>query len=171
MADIPFNEVRAYSNSPISRAWRYFWHVLGAATGDGSLKLAPTHHALVDALLVQLEPNLAKTVRRQLDEPFYIQYMGRISVIFFNDFNLPLELRIQDADFLDRLFRIEMFVDDRKRWANVTFFNGRIHSLELRKPLKYYRDKSVRFGAAKLGKPTQSMTYAIDRQEHGREEI
>ena len=61
-----------------------------------------------------------------------------------------------------------MFVDGRTQQAHVTFYRGRIHCLEFKKPLKFYEGKDVSFGAVTEGNPKQSYTGAIDRYEHGK---
>ena len=145
---------------------RYVFH-------GGSKKLRPIQQQLLNVFVPTLEPNIQLVVERQLKESFYMQFWhgGRISPFFFRDPKLPPELRLPDPAFADRLYKIEMFVDGRKQHAHVTFYQGRIFSLEFKKPFKFYKGKDVRFGAVTLGKPKQTLTNAIDRREHGTGEI
>jgi hypothetical protein len=160
-----------YPKTTFGRAIRSFWHFVGHHTGTGSWVLRPLHKQLLDALLSALEDNVKILVERQLTQPFYMQFWhkGRISPFFFYDFNLPAKLRISNPEFADRLYKVEMFVDGRKQQAHVTFYRGRIHCLEFKKPFKFYEGKDIRFGAVTVGKPKQSMATAIDRQEHGKD--
>jgi hypothetical protein len=160
-----------YPTTIIGRGIRLFFQFTGNLSGSGSWKLKTVQQQLVDGLLPALKTNIRRLVEQQLSQPFYMQFWlgGRISPIFFKDFNLPKELRIPDPEFADRLYKVEMFVDGRKQHANVTFYNGRIHCLEFKKPLKFYEGKEIRFGGVTLGKPKQSFTVAIDRHEHGKE--
>lgn len=163
-------EFDPYPKTVIGRAVRSFWHFVGNLTGSGTWKITKLQQQLLDALLPALEPDVRALVEMQLQQPFYMQFWhgGRISPIYFKNFNLPRELRIPDPSFADRLYKVEMFVDGRKQQAHVTFYNGRIHCFEFKKPFKFYKGKDIRFGAVTVGKPRQSFTGAIDRFEHGR---
>lgn len=164
-------EQSPYPKSFIGRAINVFFNFTEYLTGGGDWKLRPIQQQLLGAFLSGLEPEVCALVEQQLTQPFYMQFWhgGRISPFFFKDFNLPRELRIPDPEFADRLYKIEMFVDGRKQQAHVTFYRGRIFSLEFKKPFKFYEGKDVRFGAVTLGKPKQSFTETIDRQEHGKD--
>lgn len=160
-----------YPKSWLGRTNRSFWRWIGSLTGSGDWKLRPIQQQLLDAFLPSLEPELRDLVEQQLKQPFYMQFWndGRISPFFFKNFNLPRELRIPHPEFADRLYKVALFVDGRKQQAHVTFYKGRIHCLEFRKPFKFYEGKDIRFGEVTVGKPKQSYTGALDRLEHGKD--
>lgn len=76
---------------------------------------------------------------------------------------------IDDPAFGGRLFKVDFIVDGQKRKAQVGFYKGRIHGVEIKKPRSFFKDKSYRVGAVADGKPTDSFTRAIDRVDHGKE--
>lgn len=57
-----------------------------------------------------------------------------------------------------------MRVNGKKLRANVTFASGRLYAVELPKPIKLYRDKSVELGAVLHGSQRQSRTRAIEAE-------
>ena len=165
------DEHSPYPKTVIGRIINAAFNFTGSLTGSGSWKVRPIQQNLIDALLPALEPEVRALVEQQLDQPYYISFWhdGRVSPFFFRDFSLPRELRIPNIEFADRLYKIEMIVDGRKQQAHVTFYKGRIHCLEFKKPFKFYEGKAVRFGKVNVGKPKQSVAGAIDRQEHGKD--
>lgn len=107
--------------------------------------------------------------RAQLEQRYFFSWMsdGRINVFFFYDEDgLPT---IRDPAFEDRLYKVELFVDGRKQWANVSFFEGRVHCVELKKPRKHFKGKRYTVGAVKESEPSESFTGVIDRAIHGKE--
>lgn len=158
-----------YSKSLIARAFQAFSDFTEVVGGSGAWKLKPLHQQLLDALLSRLEPDLRVLLEQQLEQPFFMQFLhgGRISSFYFKHFRLPREIRLPFPDFDDRLYKVEMLVDGRKQQAHVVFASGRIYMLELKKPLKFYKGKEVKFGATTLGKSRNSYTGALDRLEHG----
>jgi hypothetical protein len=160
-----------YPKTIIGRMLDALFNFTGSLTGSGSWKVRPLQQNLIDALLLALEPEVRALVTQQLNQPYYISFWhdGRVSPFFFRNFNLPQELRISNTDFADRLYNIEMIVDGRKQYAHVTFYKGRIHCLEFKKPLKFYKGKDVRFGKVAVGNPKHSVTRIIDRREHGKD--
>jgi hypothetical protein len=81
----------------------------------------------------------------------------------------PKEIRLPVPEFDDRMYKIEMFVDGSKQWAQVMFVGGRIYSISFKEPFNAYEGKDIRFGMVKLGNSKQSMAAAIDRLEHGKD--
>lgn len=91
---------------------------------------------------------------------------GRINVFYFYDVKkIPL---IADPEFANKLYRIELFIDGKRHVAQVTFYMGRIFSVELKIPRKSYKDKEYRVGVVTEGQPKDSFTKVIDRAAHGR---
>jgi hypothetical protein len=160
-----------YPKSFLGRAFRSLGNWTEQLTGTGTLKIIPLHQQLLNAFLPALEPDLRVLLEQQLAQPFFMQFWhkGRISPFFFDNFRLPKEVRLPVPDFDDRLYKIEMFVDEEKQWAQVMFVSGRIYSISFKQPFKFYEGKDVRFGAVKLGDGKQSMAVSMDRHEHGKD--
>ena len=152
---------------PLRLAWWYISHALFLGAGDH--KADQMHLDIVEAVLGALDVDHANTVREQLVKRYFFSWMsdGRVNVFFFYDEN-GLKL-IKDESFEDRLFKVELFVDGRRYVAQVGFYKGRIHRVELKKPRSFFRDKAYRVGAVTEGDPSKSYAAAIDRAEHGRE--
>lgn len=153
----------------LRRAWRYFFDGWRFVEGAGRWSADPIHMDLIETVLATLPIGIAATVRQQLEQRYFFSWMsdGRINVFFFYDERgLPL---INDSSFDDRLFKVDLLVDGRRHKAQVGFYKGRIHRVELKKPRSFFKDKSYRLGAVAEGKPTDSFTRAIDRADHGKE--
>lgn len=154
---------------------KLFWSInrfSGYLSGYGAWKMRPLHRQLLDAFLPSLDADLRAVVERQIAQPFYMQFwnQGRINPFFFTPLEMEPALRIADPAFVDRPYKVELYVDGRKQHAHVTFFEGRIFSVEFKKPSKFYKVKEIRFGAVTLGKPKHSMGAVLDRYAHGRDD-
>jgi hypothetical protein len=138
--------------------------------GDGDCKITPLQQNLLDALLSNLSPHIRGQILLQLSQPFKISFYndGKINPIYFKKSTLNADLIIQNPDYDDCLYNVEMFVDGQKQYASITFYKGRLFSFEFKKSSKFYKNKEIRFGAVKRGNSKQSMAVAIDRQEHGK---
>lgn len=90
---------------------------------------------------------------------------GRINAFYFRE-KVPL---IDDPGYSDKLFKVELFIEGKKHTAHVTFYKGRIFSVELKIPRKLYKDKEYRVGAVTEGRPKDTFTAVIDRAAHGME--
>jgi hypothetical protein len=137
--------------------------------GQGDWKLRPLHQQVIDKLLAYLDHGQSDKIRSQLEQKYFMQFIpeGRINTFFFN--NLPDTLLISHPGFQDGLFKIEVFVDGRKQHAQITFYKGRIFSVEFKKPHKFFTGKDIEIGSVTSGQPKNTFTAAIDRAEHGRE--
>jgi hypothetical protein len=164
------DDYNPYPKSFLGRASRRFWRWMGNLTGSGAYRIIPLHRQLLDTFLSAVEPDVRAMLEKQLVQPFYMQFWhgGRISPFFFDHFLLPREIRLPCPEFEEKLYKVEMFINGRKQHANVVFYHGRIHTIEFKKPFKFYEGKYIRFGAVTVGNPEQSMTVAIDRSEHGK---
>jgi hypothetical protein len=160
-----------YPKSLLGRLFRSFSHWTERLLGSGDRKLRAIHQQLLDVFMPTLEPDIRLLLEKQLAQPFFMQFWhgGKISPFFFEHFRLPKEIRLPCPEFEDKLYKVEMFVDGRKQQANVVFVDGRIYSIEFKKPFKFYESKDIRFGAVTLGKSKQSLAVAIDRAEHGKD--
>ena len=126
------------------------------------------HLDIIEAVLSNLPTNIAEIVRAQLDCRYFFSWMmdGRVNVFFFYDKRELL--LIEDPAFEDHLFKVEILVEGRKHVAHVSFFERRIHCVELKKPRSFFIGKSYVVLTVKEGKPTESYTNIIDRVEHGK---
>lgn len=111
----------------------------------------------------------SRKLNEQLLQPFFQSWwnQGRINPIFH--YLLDPESLLEGEEYQDGLFRVEMRVEGKKQHANVVFVTGRLFSIELPKPIKFYKDKEIQLGAVKRGNNRQSVTRAIDRLEHGKD--
>jgi hypothetical protein len=137
--------------------------------GEGDWKLRDLHRQIIDKLMTQLEARVSDKIKSQLGHKYFIQFIpeGRINTFFFD--KLPNDLLISDSGFQDCLFKVEVFADGRKQQAQVTFYKGRIFSMELKKPHKFFVGKDIKIGSVTLGKPKDTFTAVIDRAAHGQE--
>lgn len=160
-----------YPKSLLGRAFRSFSHFTEHLTGTGGWKVRPLQQRLLDALLAALDPGVRALLEQQLAQPFFMQFWhkGRVSPFFFDNFRLPMELRLPLPDFEDRLYNVEMFIDGSRQLAQIVFVDGRIHRIEFKKAFKFYQDKDIRFGKVTVGKPGQSVAATIDRWAHGKD--
>lgn len=138
-----------------------------SVSGTGSRSTKPYEQELIDSVLGTLDAAASDKVRAQLQTPFFVDRTNkRIHTIWF-DAQLD-ELRLEDAEFADCLFKVFMNVNGRRQTGRVTFYKGYIFSVETPKPEKFYRDVKVEVVKVERGKLSESLTGAIDRLEHGR---
>lgn len=107
-------------------------------------------------------------LRAQLSQFFFQSWYngGRINPIFH--YALDTKNLLDNEAYNDALFHVEMIVEGKKQRANAIFYSGRLFSIELPKPIKFYQGKPLQLGTVTRGNPRATMTRAIDRQEHGR---
>ncbi len=160
-----------YPKSLIGRVFRSFSHFTEVLGGSGAWKLRPLQQQLIETFLPSLDLDIRALLEQQLAHPFFMQFWhkGRVNPFFFDNFQLPREIRLPCPEFQDRQYKIEMFVDGQKQHAHIVFTSGRIYSIEFKKPFKFYEGKEIRFGAVTLGKQNQSLAATIDRAEHGKD--
>jgi hypothetical protein len=139
-------------------------------TRDGDWKLRFPTDIIIDHFVANLGAMDAEKIRSQLSQPLvqHWWHKGLINPIFH--YQLDPDSLLEGQDYEDGLFRVEMFVDGKKQRANITFITGRLYSVELPKPIKFYEGKSLTFGTITSGKSNQSTTRIIDRLEHGKDE-
>lgn len=145
-------------------------HLLGFVCSEGSWTLAYPTNIIVEHFTASRSSDDASKIRQQLSQPFFQSRWnkGRINPIFYD--LLDPESLLNGEDYQgESLFRVEMRVESKKQFANVEFVNGRLFSVELPKPIEFYKGKEITFGAVTKGKTSQSFTPAIDRSEHGRD--
>lgn len=137
---------------------------------NGDWKLRHPTEVIIEHFLTKIDRADAAKISAQLSQPFmqHWWHKGRINPIFH--YILDPETLLEDAAYAEDLYRVEMFVDGKKHWANINFVTGRLYSVELPKPFKFYEGKAIALGDIKRGKASQSITRAIDRLEHGRDD-
>jgi hypothetical protein len=115
-----------------------------------------------------LPPTDGEKLRAQLSQFFFQSWYsgGRINPIFH--YALDPKNLLYDELYKNALFHVEMMIDGKKQRANAIFYSGRLFSIELPKPIKFYKGKTVQLGTVTRGNPRSTMTRAIDRKEHGR---
>lgn len=155
--------------SAIKFSWAYFWDAWRFIEREGRWQADSMHLDIIEAVLDSLGAGSADLVRQQLSHRYFFSWMsdGRINVFFFYDEEaLPLLPR---PDFDDRLYRVELFVEGKKQWAQVAFFQCRIHRIELKKSRGFFKGKAYKIGEVSEGKSTDTYTRVIDRAAHGKE--
>lgn len=142
-------------------------HLLHFLWGDGSWRLTALEQQIIDAVVEILPGSIAEVARRQLEQDFFVERIpaGRINVIRYYDFND--DSRISEPDYADKLFKVRISVDGKAQTAHVTFYKGRIFSVEFPKPRRSYTAKKVVIRDVVEGSPKESYTHVIDRAEHG----
>jgi hypothetical protein len=137
--------------------------------GEGDWKLRPFHQQVIEAVVDYLDAEKGNKIKLQLEQQYFMQFIpeGRINTFFFR--KLPDDLVIRDPAFQDCLFKVEVFADGRKHYAQVTFVKGRILSIEFKKPHKFFVGKDIQIGTVTPGQPKDSFTAVIDRAAHSSE--
>ena len=148
-------------------AFRRFLHFLHYLSGDGSWQLRGLERLVIEAVINELSPSIANLVRRQLEQAFFIERIpaGRINVLRF--YRVDDSVRIREADFSDKLFKVQLIVEGRSETAHVTFYEGHIFSVEFKNPSRFYVGKKVEIRSVAGGVPENSYTREIDEAEHG----
>ncbi len=135
--------------------------------GAGSWRLHELERLVVDAVIGELPASIAGLVRRQLEQPFFIerQAAGRINVLRF--YRVDERLTIREADFSDKLYKVRLTVDSGSQTAHVRFFNGHIFCVELKNQSRFYVGKKIEIRSVATGAPENTYTREIDEAEHG----
>jgi len=144
-------------------------HLLTFLSGEGSWKLRSYEEKVLTAVFGSLDLGTQILVKSQLMQKYFVERIptGKINVLRFYD--LKEEYLIHDQRFCDLLYKVSIKVDGKKQIANVTFYKGRIFSIEFKNPGKYYLGKTIEVGEVKLGNTENSYTRNIDRSEHEEE--
>lgn len=143
--------------------------LLHFAFGTGSWSLLHHEQAILDACLAALPEENQAQARHQLARPFFLERMtgGRVNVI--RPYEERQSERIEGSEFDDRLFKVKVDVGGERLTAHVTFLNGRVFSIETKKPTKFFKGKIVNTFEVSEGRPQDTYTRVIDRSEHGPE--
>ncbi len=135
--------------------------------GEGGWRLRPHEAQMIDATVAILDEAAANTVRAQLAQDHFIERTDpRINVLPFYDLrSVPA---LPGPAFGDALYKVRMSVGGKTETGRVTFYEGRIRSVETRQPGKAYLGAQVSVISVVPGKPSETLTRSIDRSEHGR---
>jgi hypothetical protein len=153
-------------NNFFSRLNRLLWCFEGA----GGWELGYPTDLIVANLLKNLPAKDANQLTTQLANQFFQerQPSTRISRVLFDEIDDSSLMEL--PRYRDCLFRVQMFVENEKESANVIFYEGRIYIIELSKPFKFFKGKTIKFGAVTQGNSKETITRTLDRLEHGRDE-
>lgn len=135
--------------------------------GAGSWRLRDLEKFVIDAVMAELPASIASLVRRQLEQPFFVDRAaaGRIDILRF--YRIDERLRIREEDFSDKLFKVRISVDGGSQTAHLTFYKGHIFSVEFKNPSRFYDGKKIEILSVAGGVPANSYTREIDEAEHG----
>ncbi len=147
---------------------RQLLHFITYLSGEGSWRLREHEKIILNAVISKLSENHRKLVEQQLKEKFFIERIpdGRINVFRF--YQPKPDLKIEDEEFDDLLFKVYIIVNGKKQISHVVFYRGYLFSIEMKKPGKFYRGEDLAIEKVLKGKSSQSYTEAIDRLEHGK---
>ena len=117
---------------------------------------------VLEAAITALPDNIQKQLRAKFNTKLFVQRSHQqISRPRF--YSLPLEVN----ELLPKLLSVEIDVGGKKESAHVEFFQGRIDSIQFKRPSRFYSGKVLRVVSVKVGNPKVSHAAAIDRREHG----
>jgi hypothetical protein len=149
--------------------WKFFWDIQRFWGKEGNWALDPIHSDVIFKVVNSLDRDTKLAVETQLKQEYFFSWMshGRVNVFYFYDLDkIPL---IPDPQFSDKLFKVDLYVEDRRQSAHVIFFEGRIFSVEFKRPREFYVGKEYRVGSVTEGSPKDTFTAVIDRAAHGKE--
>lgn len=158
--------------SAIKGVFNFLWDMLYFLTGEGSWMLRPHERIVLEAAITSFPDNVQKLIRTEMKQKMFIQRSNRqISrPRFYSTFYITNHKIIEDKEFSHKIVDIQICVDGEKQNAQVEFFEGRIDSIQFKKPGKFYVGKTIKVVGVKSGNVNLSHAAAIDRREHGRKE-
>lgn len=153
-------------NAAIDHATRRAWDALHFLCGDGTWHLIDVECQVVRAAFQCLSDDERALVEAQLAQSYFVERMsgGRINVLRF--YAPDQALTIPGPKFAELLVVVSLEVDGKKQKAHMTFYRGYVFSVEFAEEGRKYSRRHVRVLGVRLGRPEQSFTVAIDRQEH-----
>jgi hypothetical protein len=140
-------------------------------SGEGSWSLRPHERMVIEAAIDFLPEHAQALLRSQLKETMFLQRTPK--QICRPRFYLAPYLRdrraIEDAEYSEKLIKVQLDVEGAKEVAHVEFFRGRVDSIQFKRPPAYYAGKKLKVTGIRPGKVALSHAAAIDRLEHGTE--
>ena len=138
-------------------------------TGEGSWSLLPHEQTVLDAGISHLDEVQRGLVRRQLDQPWFMDRMTNGHINVFRFYECDAALTLSEPEFRDKYIRVNGLVDGKKQKALLSFYKGYIYSIEFKKPSKFYAGKEFEVVGVEDAAPKETYTRVIDRAAHGRE--
>lgn len=138
--------------------------------GEGSWRLRHHERIVLEAAISSLDEAIQIPLHAQLKQRMFIQrsHAQIIHPHFYSSWYIPNRNAIEDGDLSHKLVVVQIDVAGKKQNAHVEFFRGRIDSIQLKQPGKYYLGKEIKVKDVKPGNPSLSHAAAIDRLEHGK---
>ena len=144
------------------------YHLLFLVTGEGGWRLRPHERAMIEAVAAHLGGAADIAIRAQLAEDVFVERTNpRVNVLRF--YALPEALRLDGEAFEDALFKVRIEADGTVETGRVTVYQGRVFSVETRRPGKAFRGAGAKVLSVTHGRPSDTLTGALDRLEHGRQ--
>lgn len=154
---------------PVNAVIRFLWDTLYFLTGEGSWKLHPHERMVLKAAIDFLPERAQALLRAQLNETVFVQRSHRqISRPRFYIRHYRLDRRaMEDPEYSEKIIDVQLDVEGMHEVAQVEFFQGRVDTIQFKRPAAYYAGKKLKVTSTRLGKLTRSHARAIDRCEHG----
>ncbi len=140
-------------------------------SGVGSWSLRPHERAVIEAVIDTLPEHSQVVFRSQLNGTIFVQRSHKqISWPRFYTAPYLRDMRaIEVKENALKVVDVQLDVDGVKQVANVEFFEGRVDTIQFRRPAAYYVGKRLSVTGTQPGKSNRTHGAAIDRLEHGRE--
>ena len=121
---------------------------------------------VLKAVLAVLDRESSELITKQLEEPLFIErnHRGRINILRF--YRVDEMLRIADPKFRDLLVRVKLSQKGVVEWAHVTFYKGRLFSIEFKNSGHFYEDSEIEIETVEVGNAGASYAHEIDKAEH-----
>lgn len=136
-------------------------------SGGGTWRPRPLERRVIDSVIGQMPATTADRVRSQLEQPFFVERSNKGRINIFRFYRVDERLKILEASFADKLFKVRLTVEGATDTAHVTFHKGYVFSVEFKNPSRFYAGKQVDIRSVAVGSSKQSYTREIDEAEHG----
>lgn len=143
---------------------------ISTAFGEGGWRLTSFEMSMLDAVRSSFGQLERSRLLSQLNQKYYVDRINtRVIAVWFK--YLPDEVLLPRPAFDNALYRVNFTADGEKLTSNVTFYKGHLLTIECKKPQKYFKGKVIEVTKVSEGSPKRSLTHAMDRLEHGRNEL
>lgn len=151
----------------IKKSICYIWDSVFYITGEGSWNLLKHESEVIKGVRI-FDETVNEKIKKQLNQDYFVERSseGRINIFRFYDFDDAL--LIKGEKFQDFLLKVCITVNGKRNIGHLTFYKGRIFSVEFKKSKAYFNGKNLEFVNAEIGKTQDAYTRVIDRSEHGR---
>ena len=126
---------------------------------------------MIEAVIDTLPEHFQVLLRSQLNETTFVQRSHKqiCRPRFYTAPYLQDRRAVEGGEYSKKVVDVQVDVDGVNEVAQVEFFEGRVDSIQFKRPAAYYVGKRLRVTSTRPGKPTRSHAAAIDRREHGTE--